>query len=166
MQPGRLSAAFPRAFALAVAFALVLIGSLDGASRAVSDSSQPADLAAFVRPLSGTETGGVFPGATTPFGMVQYSPNTDGADGGGYKYSHPVTWGFSATHLSGTGCAAMGDIVSLPTTGTVRTVDTTHERTTFSHANEEASPGYYATTLNRWKIRAELTATTRTGWAR
>ncbi len=166
MQPGRLNAAFPRACALAVALALVLIGSLDGASRAVSDTSQPADFAAFVRPLSGTETGGVFPGATTPFGMVQYSPNTDDADGGGYKYSHPVTWGFSTTHLSGTGCAAMGDIVSLPTTGTVRTVDATHQRTTFSHANEQASPGYYATTLNRWGIRAELTATTRTGWAR
>jgi predicted alpha-1,2-mannosidase len=149
-----------------VAMALVLIGSLDGASRAVSDTSQTADIAALVRPLAGTETGGVFPGATTPFGMVQYSPNTRHADGGGYKYSDPVTWGFSTTHLSGVGCAAMGDIVSLPTTGTVRTVDATQERTTFSHANEQASPGYYATTLNRWGIRAELTATTRTGWAR
>lgn len=151
---------------LAIALALLLIGTLQSPSRAVSDASQPADPAALVRPLAGTETGGVFPGAATPFGMVQYSPNTDDADGGGYKYSRPVTWGFSTTHLSGTGCAAMGDIVSLPTTGTVRTVDATHERTTFSHANEQASPGYYATTLNRWGIRAELTATTRTGWAR
>lgn len=151
---------------LALALALVLIGSLDGASRAVSDPAQQTDWAAFVRPLAGTQTGGVFPGAATPFGMVQYSPNTDHADGGGYKYSHPVTWGFGTTHLSGVGCAAMGDIVSLPTTGTVRTVDATHEKTPFSHANEQASPGYYATTLSRWGIRAELTATTRTGWAR
>jgi predicted alpha-1,2-mannosidase len=145
----------------------MLVGPLDDATRAISGpAASGTDYAAFVRPMAGTESGGVFPGATTPFGMVQYSPNTDHAGGGGYKFSHPLTWGFGTTHLSGPGCAAMGDVVSLPTTGTVRTVDATHEKSSFSHSTEQASPGYYAATLDRWGIRAELSATTRTGWAR
>jgi predicted alpha-1,2-mannosidase len=150
--------------ALAFAFVALLAGTLERPGNATSDPAP--DYAALVRPMAGTESGGVFPGATTPFGMVQYSPNTDHAGGGGYKFSHPRTWGFGTTHLSGPGCAAMGDVVSLPTTGTVRTVDATHEKSTFSHANEQASPGYYATTLDRWGVRAELSATARTGWAR
>lgn len=159
--------ACPRWAGLALAFALLLVGTLNDPGRATSDPVVGAtDYAAFVRPMGGTETGGVFPGATTPFGMVQYSPNTDAAGGGGYKYSHPRTWGFGTTHLSGPGCAAMGDVVSLPTTGTVRTIDATHEKSTFSHSTEQASPGYYAATLDRWGVRAELSATTRSGWAR
>jgi predicted alpha-1,2-mannosidase len=163
----RLRALCPPACGLALAFGLFLAGTLDEASRAVSDPAAPAaDLAALVRPMAGTESGGVFPGAATPFGMVQYSPNTEGARGGGYRYSHPRTWGFGTTHLSGTGCPAMGDVVSLPTTGAVRTVDATKQTTSFSHTSERASPGYYAVTLNHSGVRAELTATTRTGWAR
>jgi predicted alpha-1,2-mannosidase len=162
-----LIAASRRTLVLSVGLGIVLVGTLGDATRATSDPAAPgADLASFVRPLAGTQSGGVFPGATTPFGMVQYSPNTDDAGGGGYSYAHPRTWGFGTTHLSGPGCAAMGDVVSLPTTGTVRTVDATHEKTTFSHATEQASPGYYAATLDRWGVRAELSATTRTGWAR
>lgn len=157
----------PRVLGTALALGAVLYGTLGGATRATSDPAPPgADYASLVRPFAGTESGGVFPGATTPFGMVQYSPNTDHAGGGGYKYSHPRTWGFGTTHLSGTGCAAMGDVVSLPTTGAVRTVDATHEKTGFSHSSEQASPGYYAATLERWGVRAELSATARTGWAR
>ncbi|HEY7631207.1 MAG TPA: GH92 family glycosyl hydrolase [Thermoleophilaceae bacterium] len=150
---------------LALGVGLAVAVPLRDATRATSDPTGP-DLAAFVHPLAGTESGGVFPGASTPFGMVQYSPNTVKAGGGGYKYSHPVTWGFGTTHLSGPGCPAMGDVVSLPTTGAIRTVDATKETTPFSHATEQASPGYYAATLSRWNVRAELSATTRTGWAR
>jgi predicted alpha-1,2-mannosidase len=163
----RLASACPRALVLALGFGTLLVGTLDDPGRARSDPATPTiDYAALVRPFAGTESGGVFPGATTPFGMVQYSPNTDHAGGGGYRYSHPRTWGFGTTHLSGPGCPAMGDVVSLPTTSTVRTVDATHEKTTFAHASEQASPGYYAVTLDRSRIRAELSATTRTGWAR
>jgi predicted alpha-1,2-mannosidase len=156
----------PRWGVLALALGLLIAGVLNAPGRATSDTGPGPDYAALVHPMAGTESGGVFPGAATPFGMVQYSPNTDNAGGGGYKFSHPSTWGFGTTHLSGTGCAAMGDVVSLPTTGRVRTVDATAQKSTFSHANEQASPGYYATTLDRWKVRAELTATPRTGWAR
>jgi predicted alpha-1,2-mannosidase len=146
---------------------LALIGTVDDVTPADSDpAAGGADLAALVHPIAGTESGGVFPGAATPFGMVQYSPNTVGAGGGGYRYSHPRTWGFGTTHLSGTGCPAMGDVVSLPTVGAVRTVDATRQTTSFSHSSEQASPGYYAVTLNHSGIRAELSATTRTGWAR
>ncbi|HEY2600737.1 MAG TPA: hypothetical protein VGI67_04200, partial [Thermoleophilaceae bacterium] len=146
--------------------ALALGGMLLQSPLADSDPAPASDPAALVNPLAGTGAGGVFPGAATPFGMVQYSPNTDDAGGGGYNYAHPRTWGFATTHLSGPGCAAMGDVVSLPTTGRVRTVDATQQKTTFSHASEQASPGYYAVTLDRSKVRAELSATTHTGWAR
>jgi len=156
----------PRWVGLALAFVLLLVGALNDPGRATSDPPPAADYAALVRPMAGTESGAVFPGAATPFGMVQYSPNTDGAGGGGYKFSHPRTWGFGTTHLSGPGCAAMGDVVSLPTTGRVRTVDATAQKSPFSHSTEQASPGYYAVTLDRWKVRAELSATPRTGWAR
>ncbi|HEX4760962.1 MAG TPA: hypothetical protein VH256_09190, partial [Thermoleophilaceae bacterium] len=67
-----------------LALGLALFGFLHNARPADSDSPQP-DVAAFVRPFAGTESGGVFPGAATPFGMVQYSPNTEGAGGGGYR---------------------------------------------------------------------------------
>jgi len=156
----------PRWAGLALALVLLLAGVLNDPGSATSDPAPAVDYAALVRPMAGTESGAVFPGATTPFGMVQYSPNTDGAGGGGYKFSQPRTWGFGTTHLSGTGCAAMGDVVSLPTTGRVRTVDATAQKSPFSHSSEQASPGYYAVTLDRWKVRAELSATPRTGWAR
>jgi predicted alpha-1,2-mannosidase len=145
---------------------MALVGLVLPSRDHASPAPLVADAAAFVRPLAGTQSGGTFPGATTPFGMVQYSPNTDDASGGGYRYSHPVTWGFGVNHLSGPGCPAMGDVVSLPTTGSVRTVDVTRQKTRFSHASEQASPGYYSVNLAPSGVHAELSATTRTGWAR
>src|ERR1044072_2867588 len=80
------------------------------------------NLVQFVDPMIGT--GGhrhTFPGATAPFGMVQLSPDTrvDGSWDGcsGYHYSDSVIYGFSHTHLSGTGCSDYGDIVVMPFTG-------------------------------------------------
>jgi predicted alpha-1,2-mannosidase len=97
--------------------------------------------------------------------MVQLSPNTEAPLGGGYRYSRPMTWGFGMNHLSGTGCALQGDVVSLPRTGPVETVEARHLKVAFSHAGESASPGAYAVTLANG-VRAELTATPRTGWTR
>lgn len=153
-------AAAPRSLRCTLLVVVALLGGTVARAQAAPD---PASL---VRPLSGTLRGGTFPGATTPFGMVQYSPNTDAALGGGYAYSHPRTWGFSVNHLSGPGCAAMGDVVSLPVTGPVRSVSTREQESTFSHASESASPGSYAVTLDASGARAELTATARTAWAR
>ncbi|WP_052407745.1 hypothetical protein [Allokutzneria albata] len=79
------------------------------------------DPAAHVNPLIGTKGGETWPGADTPFGMLQWSPeNTRGNQNrtvrpGGYGYDHTKIRGFSLTHLSGTGCAgAFGDIPFLP----------------------------------------------------
>ncbi|MFY7944312.1 MAG: alpha-mannosidase, partial [Crocinitomicaceae bacterium] len=77
-------------------------------------------LSQYVNPMIGTDGHGhTFPGATLPYGMVQLSPDTriDGSWDGcsGYHYSDPVIYGFSHTHLNGTGCSDYGDIMLMPT---------------------------------------------------
>ncbi|WP_335970609.1 GH92 family glycosyl hydrolase [Streptomyces sp. CA2R106] len=148
----------------AVAAGLLAAG-LAAVPAAAQAASAPADPAALVAPLAGTAAGGgTYPGATVPFGMVQYSPNTESAEGGGYEYDNPTTWGFGLNHLSGPGCAAMGDVTSLPLTGGVTSLDPHANEVTFDHATEDAHPGSYAVDLAG--VHTELTATTRTGWAR
>ena len=118
---------------------------------------------------SGTPIGGpidTFPGADVPFGMVQWSPDTPSQDaGGGYDYAdHDIT-GFSLTHLSGPGCSVFGDFAFLPFAGPLPR-DPLSVRQPFSHASEEMAPGWYAVTLGKPAIRAELAVTKRTGLAR
>ncbi len=127
----------------------------------------------FVNPFVGTaEHGHTFPGATTPFGMVQVSPDTrlEGWDGcGGYHYSDSIIYGFSHTHLSGTGVSDYGDILLMPTVGKVQVLPGSPEdnfdgyASTFSHSQEKACPGYYMVKLLKYGIKAELTATERVG---
>jgi predicted alpha-1,2-mannosidase len=119
-----------------------------------------------------------FPGATLPFGMVQWGPDTVPADrhSGGYDYRDRHVSGFSLTHLSGAGCALYGDFPFLPTTEPLRASPAApggglkgRFRPGFSHANERAGPGFYSTHLNPvggGAIDVALTATTRTGMAR
>jgi predicted alpha-1,2-mannosidase len=125
----------------------------------LSQSTTPLRL---VNPFIGTDGHGhTFPGATTPFGMVQLSPDTrtEGWDAcGGYHYSDSTILGFSHTHLSGTGIADYGDILFLPSAQTPGL--RTSQR--FSHKNEDASPGYYRVVLDD-RIIAELTASPRVG---
>jgi predicted alpha-1,2-mannosidase len=136
------------------------------------------DPAGFVNALIGSgNSGETFPGATTPFGMVQFSPeNTEGnqtrtVEPGGYGYSATRIRGFALTHLSGTGCAgAFGDIPFFPHVGTVTgspTSDTTDSvyASNFSHTNETAAAGYYRVGLSSG-VNVELSATTRSGAAR
>src|SRR6476659_4781593 len=82
--------------------------------------AQQADYANMANPMIGTGGHGhTFPGAAVPFGMVQVSPDTrlDGWDGcSGYHYSDSLIYGFSHTHLSGTGCSDYGDILLMPAT--------------------------------------------------
>lgn len=126
-----------------------------------------------VDPFIGTLAHGhVFPGATTPFGMVQLSPDngTNGWDWcSGYHYSDSVISGFSHTHLSGTGIGDLADILFLPTMEEVRldienqaSSVARHNRASFSHDNETAEPGYYSVILDNG-VKTELTATPRTG---
>ncbi|MCW3086136.1 MAG: putative hybrid glycoside hydrolase, group 92(-20) family protein precursor [Bacteroidetes bacterium] len=121
----------------------------------------------YVDPMIGTGGHGhTFPGATVPFGMVQLSPDTridDSWDGcSGYHYSDTVIYGFSHTHLSGTGCSDYGDINLMPTVGNI-SVDSSKYASGFSHKNEKASAGYYSVKLKN-KVNVELTATTRVGF--
>ncbi len=123
----------------------------------------------YVNPLVGTDFHGhTFPGALAPFGMIQVSPDTrlDGWDGcSGYHYSDSILYGFSHTHLSGTGCSDYGDLLLMPFTNNISVIN--HEYAdTFSHENEIATPGYYAVLLNRNKIKVELTASRRVGLQR
>lgn len=131
-----------------------------------TSQAQVNDVLKLVNPFIGTGGHGhTFPGATVPFGMVQLSPDTriDGSwDGcGGYHYSDSIIYGFSHTHLSGTGVSDYGDIMLMPTLGTAKFKPTEYG-TKFKHENEKASPGFYAVQLNNG-ISCEFTVTTRVG---
>jgi len=120
----------------------------------------------YVNPFIGTGGHGhTYPGATTPFGMVQLSPDTriDGSWDGcsGYHYSDSVLYGFSHTHLSGTGVSDYGDIMLMPTLGSPKFLSNEYA-STFNHKNENASAGYYRVKINNG-VAAEFTATTRVG---
>ena len=133
---------------------------------AVSATAQ--SLNQFVNPFIGTGGHGhTFPGATTPFGMVQLSPDTriDGSWDGcsGYHYSDSVIYGFSHTHLNGTGCSDFGDTMLMPTMGDP-SLDNKVYSSNFSHANEKASAGYYAVKLDKHNIDVRLTTSTRVGF--
>jgi len=123
----------------------------------------------YVDPLIGTGGHGhTYPGATLPHGMVQLSPDTrlDGWDGcGGYHYSDSYVYGFSHTHLSGTGVSDYGDILLMPMSEKP-SPDNKKYGSVFSHANEKASAGFYSVKLEDDNILAELTATTRVGFHR
>jgi predicted alpha-1,2-mannosidase len=134
------------------------------------------DYARYVNPFIGTGGHGhTFPGATVPFGMVQLSPDTriDNWDGSsGYHYSDSVIYGFSHTHLSGTGIPDYCDILFMPGLGEPQFSAKEGEKTEngyasrFSHANEKAEPGYYLVKLDDDNIFAEMTATARVGFHR
>jgi len=129
---------------------------------------QNKDYSKHVNPFIGTGGHGhTFPGATVPFGIVQLSPDTriDGSWDGcsGYHYSDNVIYGFSHTHLNGTGVSDYGDIMLMPTMGEPK-LDNKSYSSTFSHANEKASAGYYSVKLDDDAINAELTASARVGF--
>lgn len=129
--------------------------------------SVKSDFAKYVDPMIGTAGHGhTFPGATAPFGMVQLSPDTriDGSWDGcsGYHYDDDTIYGFSHTHLSGTGCSDYGDILFMPGRETDKDF-LKNSSSGFSHANEKASAGYYSVVLDNFKTKAELTASPRVG---
>ncbi len=147
----------------------------------------PVDL---VDPLTGAKCEGgnlgggkTFPGACLPFGMVQLSPDTitGGDNGPGYSYPAKTIEGFSFAHMSGVGAYGdLGNLQVMPMTGPLQfhsgsnanDLDKSPDpsgksdpgwKSPFSHTTESASPGYYAVTLDRYHIRAEMTATTHAG---
>lgn len=124
--------------------------------------------AQYVNPFIGTGGHGhTFPGATVPFGMVQLSPDTriDGSWDGcsGYHYSDSVIYGFSHTHLNGTGVSDYGDIMLMPTMGNPG-LNNKDYSSKFSHKNEKATAGFYSVKLDKNNIDVRLTATQRVGY--
>jgi predicted alpha-1,2-mannosidase len=142
-------------------------------TQAASAPALVGDPASLVDPMIGTGSGGAtvgqidtFPGASAPFGMMTFSPDTPSRpDGGGYNYADNSTMGFSLTHISGPGCGAYGDFPILPTTGAISSNPVT-STDSFEHSQESAKPGSYNVTLNPGTssaIQADVAATTRTG---
>ncbi|MDC2612926.1 MULTISPECIES: GH92 family glycosyl hydrolase [Bacteroides] len=127
---------------------------------------QAGETTKYVNPFIGTGaingglSGNNYPGATSPFGMVQLSPDTneapDWGDASGYDYNKRTIYGFSHTRLSGTGASDLIDILIMPTSSG-------RTSSAFSHEEEKASPGYYQVMLKDENINAELTTTPRTG---
>ncbi|WP_162032942.1 GH92 family glycosyl hydrolase [Chryseobacterium potabilaquae] len=122
----------------------------------------------YVNPFIGTGGHGhTFPGAIVPFGMIQLSPDTriDGSWDGcsGYHYSDSVIYGFSHTHLNGTGVSDYGDIMLMPTMGNP-SLNNTEYSSPFSHKNEKATAGFYSVKLDKHNIDVQLTTTKRVGY--
>ena len=127
-------------------------------------------LVSLVNPFIGTDGHGhTYPGATMPFGMMQLSPDTrlEGWDGAsGYHYSDQYIYGFTHTHLSGTGVSDYCDILLMPTNEVVFNNGSNGKkgyRSKFSHDNEKAEPGYYQVHLEDTDINVELTVSERSG---
>ena len=127
---------------------------------------QAGEITKYVNPFIGTGaidgglSGNNYPGATSPFGMIQLSPDTSEApnwgDASGYDYNRLTIFGFSHTRLSGTGASDLIDITLMPTSSG-------RTSSAFTHDEEKARPGYYQVMLKDENINAELTTTQRNG---
>lgn len=146
-----------------------------GSGVAQRDYSKSEGLLQYVDPYIGSGYHGhVFVGTSVPYGMVQLGPSNihKGWDWcSGYHYSDSILIGFSHTHLSGTGCTDLGDILIMPL-NEIRTPRGNQDdirdgyASRYSHDNEIARPEYYSLLLDRYNIRAELAATDRVGFHR
>lgn len=139
-------------------------------SSSVTKAEKDQPLTNYVNTFIGTGGHGhTYPGATMPFGMMQLSPDTrlEGWDGcSGYHYSDEYIYGFSHTHLSGTGISDYGDVLLMPTNKVNFNNGSDGKagyRAHFSHENENAEPGYYKVHLNSTNIDVELTVSKRSG---
>jgi predicted alpha-1,2-mannosidase len=158
---------YPKPLTLLAALTLCWSGSAQAAPKSLVDSINPIIGAG----SSGGINGKTFPGAATPFGLVQLSPDTitGGDNGAGYSYPHKSIEGFSFTHMSGVGWYGdLGNFLVMPTTGALKTERGVNGggdgyRSHFSHSNEVAEAGYYAVTLDDYQVRTELTAAPRAG---
>lgn len=163
-------------------FSFLFVCSL--AVAAMAQTKQPVD---YVNPFIGASTstgkagiyhglGKTFPGATTPYGMVQVSPNTitGGDNGSGYSYEHTSIEGFAFTQMSGIGWYGdLGNFLVMPATGKLKTSagrlgdkPATGYRSQYDKASEKASAGYYSVQLTDNNIKAEMTAAPHSGMMR
>jgi predicted alpha-1,2-mannosidase len=163
-------------------FALAIAAGLSVAALAVNGQ----DAASYVNPMIGASSsaaaagiyhglGKTFPGATTPYGMVQVSPNTitGGDNGSGYSYEHTSIEGFAFTQMSGIGWYGdMGNFLVMPATGKLKTSAGTLAdpkggyRSAYLKSSEKATAGYYSALLTDYNIKAEMTAAPHSGMLR
>ena len=143
---------------------LALAGVFASCGTKTQTNAAPTDYTQYVNPFIGAaDNGHTFPGATTPFGMIQTSPVTGAV---GWRYcseyvnNDSIIWGFTQTHLNGTGCMDLGDVLVMPATGE-RTRAWDGYRSRFSKDQESATPGYYSVELEEPNVKAELTASPR-----
>lgn len=157
----------------------ILVGALMLGSCGMKQEPEE-DLTVWVDPFIGSGAldslslpSNTFPGATVPFGMVQLSPDTQKdifSTCSGYQWKDSFIYGFSHTHLSGTGISDLFDVLLLPFNGSKDSViarlgsgEEERLRSSFSHDRESASPGYYQVVLDDYQINAELTSTRNVG---
>ncbi len=151
----------------------------------LSSQNNAVRVSDYVNPFIGASTnteaagayhglGKTFPGATTPFGTAQVSPNTitGGDNGSGYSYEHETIEGFAFTQMSGIGWFGdMGNLLVMPTTGIMHTNSGKENgvkgyRSRYDKSSEEARAGYYKVQLSDYNIKVEATATTHCGMLR
>lgn len=160
-----------KALCLALSATIVLVGCKENKPQTVLPMQ---NLTEFVDPYIGTgDHGHVFMGANVPFGFVQLGPTniTEGWDWvSGYHISDSTIWGFTHTHLNGTGIGDLCDIAFMPVVGDVKlgkgiiSDPESGMYSFFSHKQETAKAGYYAVHLDRYNVDVELTATKRVGF--
>ncbi len=162
---------------------IVWLGLVSCAS-SVQDMGQP-HLSDYVNPFIGASTnveaagayhglGKTFPGATTPYGMVQVSPNTitGGDNGSGYSYEHETIEGFAFTQMSGVGWYGdLGNLLVMPTVGELRTNSgkeggVAGYRSRYDKSTEVAKAGYYGVSLSDYRISVEATVAPHSGMLR
>lgn len=142
---------------------ILFLGLMMACTSRTTKLEEEVDLLAYVDPFIGTGFHGhTFPGPVMPNGMIQLSPDTrlNGWDASsGYHYSDQTIYGFSHTHLSGTGIGDLGDILLLPFTGDSKEKPIAR----FLKVNEKAEVGFYGVKFDNYAVEAELTTTTRVG---
>ncbi len=139
----------------------------------LATAQQPVD---YVNPFIGTSNYGTTnPGAVCPQGMMSVTPfnvmgsETNRFDKDSQWWSTPYSsdndffTGFAHVNLSGVGCPELGSLLLMPTTGELN-VD--YAQYGSHYTNEIARPGYYSNTLTKYGIKAEATASMRTGLSR
>lgn len=162
---------------------ILFILLLAGCQTAVNEEKSLSD---YVNPFIGASTntrdagfyhglGKIFPGAATPYGMVQVSPNTitGGDNGSGYSYEHTTIEGFAFTQLSGIGWFGdFGNFLVMPVTGELKTIAGKEDgsiagyRSRYNKETETATAGYYSVELTDYDIKVEATAAPRSGMLR
>jgi predicted alpha-1,2-mannosidase len=175
--PVRIGLAAASTVALTVTFALAAPPAFAGpemAAKPTTAKPKPAkpkaalvaDPASMVNTIVQTGIGDDFPGAQAPFGMIQWSPNTNSRSAGGnYDHGDNQLRGYALTNLAGPGCGAMGDDPIMPMIGGAPG-NVNGTMVSYDHSSEIATAGYFSAKSSGGQVRTELTATQRSGMAR